>query len=331
MQKPDIERIFADFEGIPVAVIGDLMLDTYVWGQVDRISPEAPVPVLRVQRTDHRIGGAGNVALNLAALGASVSIVGVVGQDPEGGLLTGMLDRCGISTGTLIASPSRRTTNKTRVMGRNQQMIRLDSEMTEELNGDDEKRLIAAFDGMLANLAPRIAVFEDYDKGVLTPGFIGHALASCRQGGILTAVDPKRRNFFAYRGVDIFKPNLKEVREALNATDGAVDDDSLRDMHDRLHERLRHSISLITLSERGVFHASAAGSGTIPSHRRDISDVSGAGDTVIAVAALVYAVTSDVELSAAIANIAGGLVCEEVGTVAIDRERLLQECRQLLA
>jgi rfaE bifunctional protein kinase chain/domain len=138
MQKPDIERIFADFEGIPVAVIGDLMLDTYVWGQVDRISPEAPVPVLRVQRTDHRIGGAGNVALNLAALGASVSIVGVVGQDPEGGLLTGMLDRCGISTGTLIASPSRRTTNKTRVMGRNQQMIRLDSEMTEEQNGDDE-------------------------------------------------------------------------------------------------------------------------------------------------------------------------------------------------
>ena len=151
-------------------------------------------------------------------------------------------------------------------------------------------------------------------------------MANC----VLIPLYPKRRNFFAYPGVDIFKPNLKEVREALGLSDGYVDTESLIDMHKRLFERLHHTISLITLSDKGVFHASGEGSAVIPSHRRDISDVSGAGYTVIAVAALVHAVTSDVALSVAVANIAGGLVCDEVGTVAIDRQRLLAECIHLL-
>lgn len=330
MPKPDFESIFAAFNGIPVAVVGDLMLDTYVWGHVDRISPEAPVPVVRVQRTDHRIGGAGNVALNLAALGAGVSMLGVVGRDPEGERLREMLESSGIATDRLISSERRRTTNKTRVMGRNQQMMRLDSEMTDDLSEEDVQGLLASVDSLLAKERPRVMVFEDYDKGVLTAEVIRHTLDSCRERGVQTAVDPKRRNFFSYRGVGLFKPNLKEVRDALALTEGAVDEHTLRDMHDRLSERLGHSISLITLSEKGVFHASSEGSAIIPSHRRDISDVSGAGDTVIAVAALVLSVTEDVALAAAVANIAGGLVCEEVGTVAIDRERLLSECIQLL-
>ena len=330
MQKPDFERIFAAFKGIPVAVVGDLMLDTYVWGQVDRISPEAPVPVVRVQRTDHRIGGAGNVALNLAALGAEVAVLGVVGEDSEGARLTEMLRSNGIGTDGLISSSQRRTTSKTRVMGRNQQMMRLDSELTDDLSQEDEARFLSVIDDLFRSVVPRALIFEDYDKGVLTGNVIAHVLSACREKGVMTAVDPKRRNFFAYRGVDIFKPNLKEVREALGLSDGDVDAESLIDMHRRLFESLHHTISLITLSDKGVFHASGDGSAVIPSHRRDISDVSGAGDTVIAVAALVHAVTSDVALSAAVANIAGGLVCEEVGTVAIDREHLLAECIHLL-
>ena len=330
MQKPDIENLFSAFKGMPVAVIGDMMLDTYVWGHVERISPEAPVPIVRVHRTDHRIGGAGNVALNLAALGADVSVLSMVGADPQGSRLRQMLESAGIGTVHLLESRSRRTTEKTRVMGRNQQMVRLDSEITEDLSGEEEQRLMSSLEGLFRDSLPRILIFEDYDKGVLTGNVIGRALTSCRAAGVMTAVDPKRKNFFAYRGVDIFKPNLKEVREALGLPDGEVDTDVLMDMHRRLKERLNHSVSLITLSEKGVFHACGEGAGVIESHRRDISDVSGAGDTVIAAVALAYAATSDVGLSAAVANIAGGLVCEEVGTVAVDGNRLLEECKRLL-
>ena len=331
MQTPDLDKVFEGFSGMPVAVVGDFMLDTYVWGQVDRISPEAPVPVVRVQKTDHRIGGAGNVALNMAALGAGVHLMGMLGRDDEGDRLLDMLSAKGIHTRHLLQSDFRRTTSKTRVMGRHQQMLRLDREQTEELESVDEERLASAFDQCMESHSPRILVFEDYDKGVLTPRFVSHALSVCRARGILTAVDPKRRNFFAYRGVDIFKPNLKEVRDALGLVgDDGADADALTAMHRSLSDRLHHRISLITLSERGIFHASGNDSGIIPSHRRDISDVSGAGDTVVAVAAMAYAVTADVSLAAGMANIAGGLVCEEVGTAVVDRDRLRSECRLLL-
>lgn len=331
MQTPALDKVFEGFPGMPVAVVGDLMLDTYVWGQVDRISPEAPVPVVRVQNTDHRIGGAGNVALNMAALGAEVHLVGMVGRDEEGDRLLEMLSAKGIHTRHLLQSDVRRTTSKTRVMGRSQQMLRMDREQTEELESVDEERLVSAFDLCMESHSPRILVFEDYDKGVLTPRFVSHALSVCRARGILTAVDPKRRNFFAYRGVDIFKPNLKEVREALGLVGDGADADALMAMHRILSERLHHRISLITLSERGIFHATGNDSGIIPSHRRDISDVSGAGDTVVAVAAMAYAVTADASLAARMANIAGGLVCEEVGTAVVDRDRLWSECRLLLS
>ncbi len=330
MASVDFNQLFEHFPSIRVGVIGDVMLDTYMWGKVERISPEAPVPVVALQKKETRIGGAGNVALNLASLGAQVSILSVCGKDEDGEQLRRMFADQKIGTEFLLGSEKRITTNKIRVISRNQQMMRLDSEVTADLGYEDENRLLLAIQTYIAQEKPSVVIFEDYNKGVLTENLIRKVIALCQVKGIITTVDPKRKNFFAYREVDIFKPNLKEVREGLNLLDEAVTKESLDAIHASLHERLEHRISFITLSEKGVYYGGGSRSRIIPSHLRNIADVSGAGDTVIAVASLVYAATNDMDLAAETANIAGGLVCEEVGTVAIDKERLLRECKILL-
>jgi rfaE bifunctional protein kinase chain/domain len=326
----EFEALFDRFKDIKVGVLGDLMLDTYMWGRVDRISPEAPVPVVALHKKEYRIGGAGNVALNLRALGAQVSALSVIGADEDGAVLRKLLSSEDIDTTYLLDAAARITTNKTRIISRNQQMMRLDNEMTADLALEDAMLLEAHVMRYLDEAKPDILIFEDYNKGVLTEGIIGTVVRLCRERGILTAVDPKRKHFFSYRDVDIFKPNLKEVREGLNLIEEDATLPWLRGVHEQLHAQLQHRISFITLSEKGVFYQGDSASGLIASHFRNIADVSGAGDTVIAVASLVYAATRDVALMAAIANIAGGLVCEEVGTAAIRRERLLEECKVLL-
>ena len=326
----NFSQLFAGFGQIRAGVIGDVMLDTYLWGHVERISPEAPVPVVTLDRQEHRIGGAGNVALNLASLGARVSSFSVIGKDKDGEVLELLLAEKGIDTSGHLKTGSRITTNKARVMGRNQQMLRLDSETTRDLGALEEEELLDRVKRYLDSEKPQVILFEDYNKGVLTDRLIREAVALCRERGVITAVDPKRRNFFSYEGVTIFKPNLKEVREGLHILLEEVELGALELVHGGLTERLRHEISLITLSEKGVFFCDGRRAAVVPSHIRNIADVSGAGDTVIAVASLVYAATRDVELMAEVANIAGGLVCEEVGTVAISRERLLAECEELL-
>ena len=326
----DFNKLFGSFERIKAGVIGDIMLDTYWWGHVDRISPEAPVPVVRLDRREHRIGGAGNVALNLASLGAKVATFSFIGKEEEGGLLEGLLKDHAIDTRYLLKSDTRITTMKARVISRNQQMMRLDSETTADLSVKEEDELIMQVKRYLNEEKPQVMIFEDYNKGVLTPRVIRDVTELCKKQDVVTAVDPKRKNFFAYEGVTIFKPNMKEVKEALNLLLEEVHLPALQDIHGQLAERLHHLLSFITLSEKGVFYQYAGGSAIIPSHLRNIADVSGAGDTVIAVASLVYAATKDISLMAEIANIAGGLVCEDVGTVAIDKERLLAECKLLI-
>lgn len=324
----DIRNVFEAFRSARVGVIGDVMLDSYYWGHVERISPEAPVPVVDVRQQEHRLGGAGNVALNLAALGAQVSMISVIGGDEEGRLLHGLFEAAGIGTAPLLLCQDRITTQKMRVMARNQQMIRLDRELISELSDEWQDRLFDAFCQYIEEQQPRLLVFEDYDKGVLTESLIHRVVDACRSQGILTAVDPKRRNFLSYRGVDIFKPNLKEVRDGLGMPVRADHLPTLDQAHAALSGRLGHRISLITLSEHGLYVAEGSHSHHIPSHARSISDVSGAGDTVISVAALAYAVTGDLLLAAKMANMAGGLVCEEVGTTAISAVRLEEEFRK---
>lgn len=327
----DFKKLFESFVPLKVGVIGDVMLDTYIWGNVERISPEAPVPVVSLHHKEYRIGGAGNVALNCHSLGSQVFILSVTGDDTEAILLNELFDENLIDTSYIVKSKKRITTNKTRIISRNQQMMRLDSEVTNVLDMNDENSLLEKIRSFIETVDPDIIIFEDYNKGVLSEKIIHETIALCKQAGVITAVDPKRKNFFSYKNADIFKPNLKEVKEALNLLIDDINKPALENIHTELENILHHNISFITLSDKGVFYEQNGQANIVPSHLRNIADVSGAGDTVIAVASLVYAATKSVHLMAEVANIAGGLVCEEVGTVAIDKDKLLNECELLLS
>jgi rfaE bifunctional protein kinase chain/domain len=327
----ECEELFNDFNSLKIGVIGDVMLDTYIWGKVDRISPEAPVPIVSLHHKEQRIGGAGNVAINCSSLGAKVFMLGVIGDDDEAAQLEQLLKESLIDTTGLIKSFKRRTTNKTRIISRNQQMLRFDAEVIDDLNQEEEAALLKQISNFIEHEDPNILIFEDYNKGVLTEKVIEQAIALCRASGVITAVDPKRKNFFSYQNVDIFKPNMKEVQEGLNLMFETNDIYQLRNIHEQLQKQLQHKVSLITLSEKGIFYQQLQNAAIIPSHLRNVADVSGAGDTVIAVAAMVYAATKNAHLMAEVANIAGGLVCEEVGTATVDREKLLRECELLLS
>lgn len=327
----DFKKLFDSFSSLKVGVIGDVMLDTYMWGRVDRISPEAPVPVVSLHKKEYRIGGAGNVALNCKSLAAQVSVLSVTGDDADGLLLEELLNSSNIDTTYLAKSKDRITTSKTRIISRNQQMLRLDQEITTDLNSSDENVLLDKVKAYISLADPDIIIFEDYNKGVLTERIIHEVIELCRQAGVITAVDPKRKNFFSYKFADIFKPNLKEVKEGLNLLLDEINLPALQNIHKELENLLHHQVSFITLSEKGVFYQQGDTSNLISSHLRNIADVSGAGDTVIAVASMVYAATKNVHLMAEVANIAGGLVCEEVGTAAINKAKLLHECEALLS
>ncbi len=326
----NFDKLFKQIHQIKIGIIGDVMLDTYWWGHVERISPEAPVPIVSFDKREHRIGGAGNVALNAASLGAEVSLLSVIGDDDDAILLQALLSKNNIDTTHLQKSAERITTNKTRVISRNQHMMRLDAETTEDLSAEDENKLLKTFENYIKKEKPNVIILEDYNKGVLTEKIITEVIKTCKKNKIIVAVDPKRKNFFAYRHADLFKPNLKEVKEGLNLLLDEINLPVLKNIHQQLQKKLDHHISLVTLSEKGIFYQNEKQAKILPSHVRNIADVSGAGDTVIAVASLVYAATKNAHLMAEIANIAGGLVCEEVGTVAIDKEKLITECNLLL-
>ena len=327
----DLDQLFNNISKLKVAVVGDVMLDTYWWGNVDRISPEGPVPVVAVTKKEQRMGGAANVALNIRALDANVALISVLGNDDEGKQLKNILEQNNIATDYLLFSDNRITTNKIRIIGRNQQMMRLDAEHSDDLQQKDADNLMLQIEKCISENKPDIIILQDYNKGVLTENVIQEVIALCKLHNIISAVDPKRKNFFSYKDADLFKPNLKEVKESLNILSDAIDEPALSQIHKKLKEKLQHHISLITLSEKGIFYQKDNEVNIIPSHLRNIADVSGAGDTVIAVASLVYSVTKDGSLMAEIANIAGGLVCETVGTAAIDKQELLAECKELLS
>jgi rfaE bifunctional protein kinase chain/domain len=323
-------QLFEGFAATKIGVVGDIMLDTYWWGGVDRISPEAPVPIVSLQRKETRVGGAANVALNLRALGAPTTLFAVVGIDAEAKELNALLKAEGINTEYIHSSASRVTTNKVRIMGRNQQMMRLDHENTHDINEAESKSLLDNFYTYVEKEQPALIILEDYNKGVLTKEIIETIIAYCNKRGIPTAVDPKQKNFLAYKNCTLFKPNLKEVKEGLKIEIPTVDLAHMQQVHQALKAALHHSISFITLSEHGVFYAQENKQQLIPTHIRNIADVSGAGDTVIAIASLVYAYSKDMALAAEIANIAGGLVCELVGTAPIDKNVLAAEVKKLL-
>ncbi len=330
MHTEAIQDLFSKFDSLHVVVVGDVMLDKYWWGDIERISPEAPVPIVALHHEESRLGGAANVALNLKALGAKVSIASVIGDDANGVLLASLCAEQGMDTSLLLKSKQRPTTSKIRVMSKNQHVLRLDDEVTSELLVEEEHPFIDMVLRFLQREKPQVLIFEDYNKGVLKENVIHRITQHCKEIGVITAVDPKKNNFLAYKEVTIFKPNLKEVREGLHMPIDTVDEQSLTAVHEALFATLQHRTTFITLSEKGVYYNDGTKKALLPCHRRNIADVSGAGDTVIATAALVYAITKDPAIMAAISNIAGGIVCEEVGVVPIDKATLLAECVRLL-
>ncbi len=328
--RVDFDSLFKDISKMKVAVIGDIMLDTYWWGNVERISPEAPVPVVAVDKREKRIGGAGNVALNVQALNSSVAMLTILGDDEDGIQLKQLLQEKNIDTRFILESKKRITTNKIRIISRNQQMMRLDAEHTDDIDDSDETKLKDQIEKYILTENPNVVILEDYNKGILTKNIIEHVIKLCNEKNICITVDPKRKNFFSYKNATLFKPNLHEVFTSLNLIPEEISPSLLSEMHTKLKEQLHHSISMITLSDKGIFYQENNNKNIIPSHRRNIADVSGAGDTVIAIASLIFASTKNIQLAAEVANIAGGIVCEEVGTAAINKEKLLKECKELI-
>ncbi len=324
-----LHTVFERFSQQRVLVVGDVMIDAYLWGKVERISPEAPVPVIDITRKEDRLGGAANVALNLQALGAEPLICAVVGDDARSADLCRLLREQGMSDEGLVHSPSRITTVKTRIISQDQHILRVDEEQTTDIRPEEEQQLLQRITDLIDSGSVQVVIFEDYNKGVLTENLIASVIAAAQRHAIPTCVDPKKKNFFAYRGVTLFKPNLKELREGLKTEIDKSDPESLRNAVEELHRRLPHRISLITLSERGVYLHGDGADVVLPAHPRSIIDVSGAGDTVIAVAALCLALQLPPEQLAALSNLAGGLVCEKVGVVPIDKARLLEEAEKL--
>ena len=323
--------LFDKFNGLRILVIGDVMLDAYVMGKVNRISPEAPVPIVSLENEDARIGGAGNVALNLLALGAKPIICGVIGEDSSGDKLLNLFEKNGISTDGLVKSMVRKTTVKTRVISNKQQLLRIDSESTFPLLESEEIKLNNTIQNIINQGIDGI-IFEDYNKGVLTDSVIQNTIKIAKEKDIPTAVDPKKENFLSYKGVSLFKPNLKELKEGLNLN---FDFNTKKELFEKgielLEEKLQNEISFVTLSENGVFIKNQTEKYYVPAHMRSISDVSGAGDTVIAVATLCLISGASTKQIAEISNLAGGLVCEKSGVVSISKNDLLKEVSELLS
>ena len=283
------EAIMQGFARTTALVVGDVMVDAYLWGRVERISPEAPVPVVQVSERSARLGGAANVAVNMRALGAKPIVISVTGDDDNARLLERLMREQGLCTDGLIPSELRRTTVKTRVISGHQHVVRVDEEMESDITTSEEDALIDRVRSLIASEKPGVIVIEDYNKGVLTERTIFGILDLAKESGVAVAVDPKKRNFFAYRGADLFKPNLKELREGLKIDVDAGDPGAVREAVRLLEDRLGNASSLITLSEHGVYVHDKSEEHSIPAHHRSIADVSGAGDTVIAVAALCLA------------------------------------------
>lgn len=315
--------IFNRFSELRVLIIGDVMVDAYIWGSVDRISPEAPVPIINVSKRDFRLGGAANVALNIQALGAKPVLCALAGQDDQGKRFLRLLEEKGLSKDGIVMTQSRPTTVKARVIAAHQQVVRIDDESDAVATGTEEQDLLSRIEKLLPTC--QVVIFEDYDKGVITPKLIEQVVKLAIAKGIPTVVDPKKRNFLHYQDVTLFKPNLKELREGLKTEIDGKDASSVAKAVEQIIKKLHVEGVMLTLSEQGVYIHYQGAKLQFAAHAREIADVSGAGDTVISIAALCVALKLSPATIASLSNLGGGLVCQHVGVVPIDRDELLRE------
>jgi len=321
------KRIFDAFANLNVLIIGDVMIDRYLTGRVDRISPEAPVPIVALDHSDNRLGGAANVALNIRALGATPYLCSVIGDDDSADLFLRLLPERGLSERGILRSARRPTTVKTRVMAGGQQLLRVDQEITRDLNEVDAQALIGRVRELLDSRDIHVILFQDYNKGNLSYNVIREIILEAVKRDILTAVDPKYDNFWTYKHVTLFKPNLKEIRAQLPGVE--VDKASLRRAAEQIRKKLGNQYTVITLGDQGLYYDNNGDYGILPTQPRSIADVCGAGDTVISIVALGLALGLDMSETALLANLAGGQVCERIGVVPVDKVQLEREYEAL--
>ncbi|MBR5603324.1 MAG: hypothetical protein IKY27_10615 [Bacteroidales bacterium] len=326
-----MENLFNSFNDKKIMIVGDIMLDVYMKGKVERISPEAPVPIVSVTETFSRLGGAANVAQNLKALGAEPILCSIIGKDEKSNDLLRLMSDQNMKTSGIARSEDRITTRKVRILGNNAQMLRVDTEDTFDLTQQEYNLLMTRIKDIINNENIDGIILQDYNKGVLTENLIMDVVALANSKNIPVGVDPKKKNFLAYKNVTFFKPNLKELREGLGISSKEDSIEEITKAVDSLHEILHCRYLMTTLSERGVLikDYETGVCHHIPAHIRKIADVSGAGDTVLSVAMLCLVCQQEAHNIAALSNLAGGLVCEEIGAVPIDKGRLMEESKKI--
>jgi len=313
-----------------IAVIGDVMLDKYVYGEVNRISPEAPVQVVDIKSTAYRLGGAANVALNVKTLEAEPVLIGVIGDDDDGKVYLNTMKESGLVTTGIIKEGSRATTSKTRIIAHSQHIIRIDSEHKKDLDKNTASRLLKFFKDNIKKF--EAVILQDYNKGVLTKDVIAGIIKISGSANKPVYVDPKFDNFFEYRNVTVFKPNRKEVQDVIGEkVDG---DESAKKIGRKLIDRLNCEFLVLTRGEKGMMLFDKEKDKTvvlnIPTKARHVADVSGAGDTVISTIAVMLAGGANIKEAVLIANQAAGIVCEEVGIIPIYKNALLNSSKDFL-
>ncbi|MCQ2286732.1 MAG: bifunctional ADP-heptose synthase [Bacteroidales bacterium] len=325
----NIDKIFSKFEESTILVVGDVMIDAYLTGKVSRISPEAPVPIVEVKDRIYRLGGAANVALNLKSLGAKPILCSVIGKDGHEQTFLNLLNKNDLITDGICASDKRPTTIKYRIIGNKAQMLRIDDECDKELEENEKAFLLKRIESIFATKKIDAVIFEDYDKGVLSKDLIEKIIALAKQHGAIITVDPKKRNFNYYVGVNLFKPNLKELQDGLNQAGENLPLDTIQSLMSDFAKKMKVNTVMTTLSERGIaiYDQKDNHFFSQPAFLRRISDVSGAGDTVISVVTLCLVAQADSETTAVISNLAGGIVCESAGVVPIEAAILKQHAK----
>ena len=320
LSEKRVKELFTKFKTKRIAVVGDVMIDKYLWGSVGRISPEAPVPIVEVDRETERLGGAANVANNVKSLGGLPLLVGVVGDDASGVLLTKLLAGQDCPTNGIVIDPSRPTTVKTRVIAHSQHVVRIDKEQKRDISASVQDQILSVLRKTIDTLDG--IILEDYNKGVVVASMIHQVIEMAREHGKIVTVDPKFQNFFEYKNASVFKPNRKEVEEALGVK--LMSEKNVREATELLKKKLNAENVLITLGEQGMSLLDNQGVlSHLPTRAQYVADVSGAGDTVIATLTMALASGASIHEAASLANFAGGVVCGEVGIVPIMPDALL--------
>lgn len=314
-----LQQLKKNFKGKKIAVIGDMMLDCYYWGDVKRISPEAPVPIVEVDNEFFRFGGAANVALNILKLSGIPIPIGVIGYDNFGSIFSSLIQESNMVEDGIIIDEGRPTTAKTRIIAHNQHLVRIDKESKEYISKKVQDKILNFLTSNLNELDG--IILQDYNKGVLTPALIEKIINLANQKNILITVDPKFNNFFNYKNVTVFKPNKKEAGEALGIRITSEEDIDFTGKH--LLEKLNAKYILLTLGEEGIaIFENGKEKIKMPTKARKVADVSGAGDTVISTLTMALASDANIVEASYLANFAAGIVCEEVGIVPIELNKL---------